>query len=587
MAYQTGRTIKETLDAISRRGLVLPAIQREFVWSMQQICRLFDSLMQGYPFGTFLYWDIQPENSAKHTYFDFVQDYHQRYNPHCPRSPAMPQRNLTAVLDGQQRLTALNIGFRGSAAWKLPRKHWKSQDAFPTRRLHLDLTWPLPSEDETGRMYRFEFLTEEQAGRSKDDEYWFPVSRILKMTGIDDVMKWVAKHNVAPGAPALGRLYQVTHIDPVVVCYEEKGQELDKVLQIFIRMNSGGTTLSHSDLLLSVAVAEWKKRDARQEIRTLVDDLNRIGDGFSFSKDFVLKAGLMLCDIGSVAFKVDNFNAQNMKALEKNWGRVKQSLLAAVELVSDFGFNASTLRADSAVLPIAYYIHIRDRDDESLTDNDPDAIRKWLVHSILKASGIWGSGLDTLLTALRRVIQKNHESFPAAAIREEMAHRGRSLSFNPEEIEDLVDLKYGNARVFSLLSLLFPSIDVTRSHFHLDHIFPRVRFGKAKLRQAGVPEDEHAKFVDRRDRLANLQLLEGMANGGKRARMPSDWLNEMDPEKRKAYCERHVLGDVPDRMVDFLSFYDARRCALRKKIAALLGTSVNQVHEGSEAEDGR
>ena len=89
----------------------------------------------------------------------------------------------------------------------------------------------------------------------------------------------------------MGRLYKIAHVTPVVVCYQEGRQELDKVLQIFIRMNSGGTTLSHSDLLLSVAVSEWTKRDARMEIRTLVQELNRIGDGFSFSKDFVLKGG--------------------------------------------------------------------------------------------------------------------------------------------------------------------------------------------------------------------------------------------------------------------------------------------------------
>ena len=56
--YQTGNTISATLDAVHRHDLVLPAIQREFVWRPEQICRLFDSLMQGYPFGTFLYWRV-------------------------------------------------------------------------------------------------------------------------------------------------------------------------------------------------------------------------------------------------------------------------------------------------------------------------------------------------------------------------------------------------------------------------------------------------------------------------------------------------------------------------------------------------
>ena len=119
---------------------------------------------------------------------------------------------------------------------------------------------------------------------------------------------------------------------------------------------NGGTPLSHSDLLLSIAVAQWTTHDAREEIHELVDALNRIGLGFSFSKDLVLKAGLMLSDIGSVGFKVDNFNRENMAILEKQWTSVKSALTLTVQLISDFGFNRATLTAHNAILPVAYYL---------------------------------------------------------------------------------------------------------------------------------------------------------------------------------------------------------------------------------------
>ena len=166
--YQTGDTIKTTLDEIHRHDLVLPAIQREFVWQPEQICRLFDSLMQGYPFGTFLYWRVAPENSGRFKFFDFVRNYHQRDNPHCPPLPEMPNRQLTAVLDGQQRLTALNIGLRGSIARKLPYRWWNSPGAFPTRRLYLDLLWQPDEDDEEGLRYRFDFLTDDQSSETRD-----------------------------------------------------------------------------------------------------------------------------------------------------------------------------------------------------------------------------------------------------------------------------------------------------------------------------------------------------------------------------------------------------------------------------------
>ena len=129
MSYQTPVTIADTLQKIERHETVLPAIQREFVWQPEQICTLFDSLMQGYPFGTFLYWKVDQDHNERYQFYDFVLDYHERDRPHCPRIGEMPNRDVIAVLDGQQRLTALNIGLRGSLAMKLPYKRWSSNDA--------------------------------------------------------------------------------------------------------------------------------------------------------------------------------------------------------------------------------------------------------------------------------------------------------------------------------------------------------------------------------------------------------------------------------------------------------------------------
>ena len=578
--YQVHGTIKETLDAIQRRDLVLPAIQREFVWGGGQICRLFDSIMQGYPFGAFLYWRVQPENSGNFRFFDFVLNYHQRDNPHCPPLPPLHDRQLTAVLDGQQRLTALNIGLRGSMARKRPRLWWNNPDAFPVRTLHLDLLWR-PEEDEEGSNYRFDFLTDDQGNRARDGECWFRVGQVLAMKDGPPMVRWLnerlPQEDVDPAYETLDRLYRVVHTENTVAFYEERSQELDKVLQIFIRTNSGGTILSHSDLLLSIAVSQWTQKDARKEIHTLVDELNRIGTGFTLSKDWVLKAGLMLSDVGSVAFKVDNFNRENMATLEENWDSVKHSLTLTVQLVSSFGFSGQNLRANNAILPIAYYLHKKGYGETYLDRNefkqDREVIREWLIRSLLK-SGVWGGGLDTLLTAIRSVIGENgDDSFPASSIQEEMTRRGRSLIFEDEEIEDLVDMEFNGRLTFALLSLLFPFVDL-HNQFHVDHVFPRSRFTEARLRSAGVPDDEIGSFRSSGNRLANLQLLQGAQNYEKSDRMPADWLDQTypgDPAGRRQYENIHLLGDVPEEMTEFRVFYDARRTRLKEEITRLLG----------------
>ncbi len=581
--YQTGGTIKETIEHIQRHEYVLPAIQREFVWTPEQIQRLFDSLMQGYPFGTFLLWKVKAENSSQYRFYDFVREYHERNNPHCP--PLPPQSgSVTAVLDGQQRLTAMNIGLCGSMAVKQPNKWWNNPNAFPIRRLCLDLLAPA-EPDEEGERYRFDFLTEvqiEQADASRT--CWFRVADILTMQTGPSMLEWLnarlQQDQLNSAFAALDRLHHVVHTQPLVAYYEEKSQDLSTVLNIFIRMNSGGTVLSYSDLLLSIAVAQWKREDARKEIHDLVDELNGVGEHFSFSKDLALKSGLLLTDIGNVGFRVENFNLENMAILEERWPEVKRAMQLTVRLIASFGFNGQNLRASSAILPVAFYLCQLDPGDRYLTaaaySGDRRNIQTWLIKSILKASGIWGSGLDTLLMYLRDTIRSHgQKGFPTDEIEGQMARRGKPLVFEDEEVEELVELRYGDRRTFALLSLLFPFVDF-RNHFHVDHIFPRAHFAKPRLRKAGLSEDEAERFQEMRDRLANLQLLDGAANVEKQQTLPAEWLRRMfpDPASRSSYSGNHFLGHVPEEIGEFAAFYQTRREQLRGKIARLLRRST-------------
>lgn len=578
--YKPGGTIAEALGRIQTKSYVLPAIQREFVWKPEQIERLFDSLMQGYPFGTFLFWKIDASTSSKFKFYDFVLNYHQRDAAHCPELPKLHHQTVTAVLDGQQRLTALNIGLRGSMAIKQPNKWWTNPEAFPVRTLRLNLLSPT-SPDEDGVRYRFRFLDDGQVARD-ETAHWFKVPDILGMKDGPAMLASLIEHGLQgeslQGAYAiLDRLHRVVHSHNLINYYEEEAQDLERVLNIFIRLNSGGTVLSYSDLLLSIAVAQWQQIDARAEIHKLVDELNRIGTGFALSQDFVLKAGLMLADIASVGFKVENFTTPNMLALESNWLGIRSALLRTVELAASFGLNGQSLKADSSLLPIAYYLYMRGAPANYVTHSqfaaDRQAIKGWLIRSIVKASGIWGSGLDTFLTALREVIQSSDgTAFPVEQLRHVMSQRGKSLTFEPAEIEDLLHLEYGDKRTFPLLSLLFPFVDL-RNQFHVDHVFPISRFTAAKLQRLGFDGPQAESMARHADMLPNLQLLEGAINNEKRASMPLGWLSThlADPIAQQNYCTLHELGEIPPDLEGFEAFCAARKDRLREKLTALLG----------------
>jgi uncharacterized protein with ParB-like and HNH nuclease domain len=70
MAYRSD-TIATVVNRVNRQYF-LPAIQREFVWHPDQIVELFDSVMRGYPIGSFLFWDLLPENRDKWEIYRFI-----------------------------------------------------------------------------------------------------------------------------------------------------------------------------------------------------------------------------------------------------------------------------------------------------------------------------------------------------------------------------------------------------------------------------------------------------------------------------------------------------------------------------------
>jgi len=590
MAYKTPITIKEALEDIAQNRFVLPAIQRELVWAQEpeRMARLFDSILRGYPIGTFLFWKVPPEQSKQFHFYEFMRDWHERKHRHNDRVHIAEPRDLTAILDGQQRLSSLNIGLYGSLAHKLPRKRVDSLDAYPQKHLYVDLRYN-PSEDDD-LQFGFQFLTPEQAAPS-EGSHWFRVGDIVKVTESGEPIFEYVRQNDLMNTPAfrtLDRLWKAVHQDGVISYFEEREQSLSKVLDIFVRVNSGGVVLTKSDLLLSIATAQFTGRDAREEIHGLVDDLNDTKPGFKFTKDLVLKAGLVLTDISDVGFRVENFTAANMQILDNRWDDVERALRIGVKLLSSFGFSDSSLSAASVLIPVADYIYQRGLDESYVTSAsssvraDRAVVRHWTIRTMLKP-GIWGSGLDQLLRGLHQTIKNGADGFPVEAIEAEMARRGKSLTVDGDLLDELLDTPYKHKRTFALLTLLYDWVDV-RNDFHIDHVFPRSLATRAKQRDHGVPEAQWDEIDDKIERLANLQLLAGPENIQKRAQLPSDWVRVLypNPDARQAWLTGHDLYDLPADLTDFPVFYEIRRETLRERLKDLLGAGAEDIRRNTE-----
>jgi len=325
--------------------------------------------------------------------------------------------------------------------------------------------------------------------------------------------------------------------------------------------------------LLSIATAQWKDKDARKEITLFVDEINQIGDGFNFNKDFVLKSCLVLCDFSDIAFKVDNFGTETMQKIEQNWDDVKKATRLAIGLVSNFGFNQETLTSSNAIIPIAYYLLKKGLPTNYIQstayENDRQKVHKWLILALLKR--VFSGQPDNVLRPLRKIIQNNHNNFPLDTIIDEFKGGTKSFTFTEDEISNLLTYQYGQKHTFSVLALLYPTLDF-RNKFHLDHIFAKSLFTKKHLTKLGVPEDKQETFISDCNVIVNLQLLEGVPNQEKSNMLFDEWIAKKYPDqsKRNDYMDKHYIPNIDLKVLNYDNFIVQRRQLLIGQLTSLL-----------------
>lgn len=571
-------TIKNLIKKIDNNEYALPALQREFVWKPEQIERLFDSIMKGYPIGSFLFWNVQNENINKYEFYNILKEYHQRDARHNTKINISHKDSVTAILDGQQRITSIYIALKGTYSYKI-KGAWKNNDnAYPSRQLYLNIVSPNLDTNKDVQ-FDFRFLTNEEAEDFTEDTLWYPVSDILQFE-VGEMFTVIARYQELyrknfPNESvektsyimnSLGTLHQMMEKD-ILAYYEENSQEIDKVLDIFIRMNSGGTTLTYSDLLLSLATAKWQNLNAREEIYSLVDELNMIGNGFNFNKDNILKAALVLTDKKNIKFRASNFDKQTTNLIETNWEKTKKAISLAVNLLSNFGFNGDTLIANSVIIPVVYYLYKIDCPNNYLEAdrylNDRNKIKYFVQISLLKR--IFGGTPDSILLKMRENMQDLSEGFPLSKLLK-VRDTNKSLILTDEDIDYLLDTKIGKYS-FTLLSVIFPAIDL-KNKFHQDHIFPSSKYkNKKNLREIGYSEEEITFIVEHIDTIVNLQLLEGIPNTEKNNKYFDDWVLKRynSNEELDYYLNRNLLNKVYKKN-EFIQMYTDRKEELRKRL---------------------
>lgn len=581
MGYEK-KTIAAIIEDIDSKKILLPAIQRKYVWTENQIAKLMDSIMKEYPFGTFLFWKVKKKTitDKKYSMYEFIKDYHERDQYRNPKAGQLtinsPDETILSALDGQQRLTSLYIALKGTMAHKLPKKHWSNDDAFPQKELYFNLLSE-KKNDEEDISFIFKFLTNEEASVESETVLWYKVKDILQYPDLTALLQLILAKGWSSTVITqnITKLFEQIKSSQLISYFEVETEAIDDVLDIFVRVNSGGTVLSKTDLLFSTIVSYWD--NGREEIDSLLASINRTGDHYSFSNDFIMRTCLYVMDM-PISLKVEMFGKDNVSKIKENWKAIKEAVKDTVVLLSELGFSAENLVADNAVIPIIYYRYKHGTNAFKNTADDFEAgfdvkleIRKFLVISQIKH--IFGQSTSATLTTLRNELKKHNDKFRLSDLQGLRFVGDNNLKYSEEDIKEWFDCYEKNAFTFMLLSLLYPNLKYGQRGFHQDHMHPYSGFEKNDaLFALSLPnndimtEEKIDLWRHQRNTLANLQLLEGRENESKNDKPLIEWLQVSANRENVKFLPEGISYSLDN----FDEFLEKRKNLMFEKLKEIL-----------------
>lgn len=550
-------------DEAEGGGFWLPNIQRPFVWGEDQIGRLFDSIMREYPISTLLVWKTR--EAVKHR--KFIDNYRRDikltdfYVPDNNRSKMM-------VLDGQQRLQSLFIGLRGS---------------YEGRELYFDVLSGGSMAAPEDIRFRFAFKAASPGWpwvrfkdivfetRKLDSQIAKEIIRAAPVE-LTNVQEDMIELNV-------GRARKEFVNDDNITFQELDGidnpdaYQVDDIVEIFIRANSGGTKLGKSDLLFSLLTSSWD--DADGEMEALLEDLN--AGGFGFDRDFVLKSCLTMLGKGA-RYEVAKFrDGKTKEEIIAKWGE----LSTAIKAVRDLLVAKTYIRSDRAMpsyLALIPLIYFRFHYPEKFARNQD--LPGYLLRVLI--TGVFGGSPDNLIDKVVRRIEERQD-FVLVDVYDVIRADGRSLEVTPGVI---LDQYYGSRTIHLFFNLWYRDFNyapaLSANGPQVDHIFPQSLLKTVKdiNPESGKRNILHYR-AEHRDQIANCMLLTADENGfsGKCDTPPDQWFDRArfgSDEEHERYLEMHLIPQDESlwHLERYDDFIEARKVLIVQKFAYMLRKDV-------------
>ena len=515
--------ISTILDHIDNGHMALPEFQRGYVWNRDQVRGLFDSLYRRHPVGGLLVWATESKTATHRG------------------DGKLAAGVVKLLLDGQQRMTTLYGVVRG----RPPKFFDGNAQAFTGLRFHL--------ETETFAFY--------QPVKMRDDPLWVDVTELMQK-GTAGLGEFVTRLAAQPATAAkvgehvarLSRLLGVTDIDLHVEEVTGADKTLDIVVDIFNRVNSGGTKLSKGDLALAKICADWP--EARDAMKVKLKEWSAAG--YQFNLDWLLRS------VNTVLTGEAKFQFLHDRTAEEIQGGLKRAIRhidTCLNLVGGrLGLDHDQVFFGRFGVPVM--VRYLDGRTGTMNEKERDKLLFWFVQA-----GMWGrfsgstesfidqdlaalegpdGGLDRLLDQLR---------LWHGGLRAEPGHfTGWSLGARFYPVLYLLT-RMGQARDWGTGLPLKSGLLGKMSRLEVHHIFPKAQLYKHHFRREEV------------NALGNFCFLTKDTNLVISDRLPEEYF----PQIQKAHPGALASQWIPDdpelwKIGNFRDFLEARKILLAAEV---------------------
>ena len=493
---------------VKRGRIKIPQFQRDFVWSKEQTASLIDSIIKGFPIGTFIFWQTKDE----------LRHVREIGNESLPPTPS--GESTSYILDGQQRIASLYLAHKG-----------------------LQFT----REGQTIDYEEISINLERDPDPGDEDPVVTPTpcSNGTSISVCDLLNKSSSALYKEYGADLIDRidLYRKRLKDydfPTVVISETS---IEVACDIFTRINTGGTKLELFEIMVAKTYDEQQGFDLSREYKCLIDSNGASEDLEDVKFETISPSTVLQCIAADICKRVsqkDILRLDKWEFIEK-WQRVKDGIFAAVDYFrTHLRIPASRLLPyENLLIPFTYFFL---RKNDSQPDSDQD---KWLRQYFWWASLSRRFGVST-----NSRIEEDLKRMDGFLAKTPQSYQGERVSLN---LEDLKEAEFRTSDAFCkailcLYAYFGPESFKSGSKIIMDNsLLLRINsrnyhhfFPKGYLSKKSTP-DWYANSV------LNITLVDEHLNKRViRARPPSDYMKEFADQNCEigSTMETHLIDDL-------------------------------------------